>query len=118
VVVVHPDEAQLDCIRQALEPACHVHGHADAVDGLIALGRIRPPLAVVSQQLGQDIVNRICRGLYESPRHEYAALLVLTPQGPQQRAEAPVPKPLCLAEPKADGAQWLTEIVEKLLGLA
>jgi len=118
VVVVHPDGARRDRITQALEPTCRVHGHEDAVDGLIALGRIRPPLAIISQQLGQDMVKRIGRGLHESPQQEYVALLVLTPKGPLQWTEACVPKPLCLAEPNAEGAQGLAEIVEKLLGLA
>ena len=117
VMVVHPD-ADIRCrLVQELQPTFQVRTHHDIVDGLIDLGNLRPPLAMVSSRYGWELIDRLSRALQDTPRTDYICLVVLEREGRGYWTGGPVPCPLSMPEaPSAQGPSR-REIIEKLLGL-
>jgi len=117
VVVLHPDHSPSELVRMVLEPRCDVDVYNDPIDGLIALGGLRPPLVVVSSRCGRRFIERLCGAVDGVAGVGYMAVVLLVQEIPPSWERGPVPFPVNHPEPRDVTSSTLGQLVERLLGL-
>ena len=100
-------------IARLLEPTCRVLRAGDLVDGLVLVGKDRPPLVLLSSRLGDEPVRRTCAALGEQCWVGYTCVLVLVPGKEVRWGGGPVPLPLEVGE---SGGRRVAELVASLVG--
>jgi excisionase family DNA binding protein len=118
VFVFHPDLDKANHIKALLAPRCRVRVFTDPIDGLLALGELRPPLVVISKHAGFGIIQRLCDAIRNSPEVGYSAVILLNSASVRTWRGGSVPLPLSIVEP--DDIRHSAElggIVNHLLGL-
>ncbi len=117
VVVLHPDSVMTSRIRSMLEPAFRVYTFVNDVEALVAVGSLRPPLALVSERYGKLLLRRLCTAIRDMSEIGYVTILQLTARPVEIWSGGPVPSPLLQSEPRDNRHRDLTMLIERLLGM-
>lgn len=116
VLVIHRSRTRARRIRKILGPRCNTVIETDPVVGLLRLGAMRPPLSLVSIELGIPFIARLSDAIKEGGVESYTALVVLQKKPNHLWDGGPVPIPLPIGEPTSTSHSNLQSAAYQLLG--
>lgn len=117
VVVIHPVQRRVKRLQSQLGSRYKLHLFRDPLEGLSRIGALKPPLVLISQRVGAELINRLEDAIREDPAVGYITVVTMAPNAKNLPTEGSLPDPLVIPEPTGDGYCQVVPAVERLLGL-
>ena len=114
VHVLHPDRRAGGRLCRLLDGVAEARQFSDPVDALVHLGAERPAMLLVSDRVGDDLVERICTALTRSDWLGYTTVIRLVPGKTIPWEGGALPVPLDVGE---SSGRSLAGLVAALLGV-